>query len=66
MTKDNNTPEQEERDNNSLPEVEQELSQVASNPKKNLAMLVIGIGVAGYFTVTLLLSSTEQKPGDSK
>ena len=65
MSKENNviTPEKVQID---LPEVEQELSKVASNPKQNMLILIGIAGVFIYLFFNMFLSSNDStKPADT-
>ena len=58
MSKDN-IPGQIDGGNNQLPEVDQELSQVASNPKQSILILVGVIAVFAYLFFNLFINSSD-------
>ena len=58
MSKDN-MPGQIDGGNNRLPEVDQELSQVASNPKQSILILVGVIAVFAYLFFNLFINSSD-------
>ncbi len=64
MAKENNAAEPEKVQAD-LPEVEQELSKVATNPKQSIIILVVVAGVFLYLFFNLFISSDEAPKQES-
>jgi type IV secretion system protein VirB10 len=59
-----NEPSQEQEQES--PEVQHELSQVASNPKRNMLVLAGVCSVLGYFAINIFFSSSPSAPQNQK
>jgi type IV secretion system protein VirB10 len=64
MSKENNAPQPEDNQSD-LPEVEQELSKVASNPKQSM-LILIGLGlIFAYLFFSFFISSGDPAPSET-